>query len=145
MVVKLIRWPSWPPFHSKKFEVIIVIRRLEGLRLAQSEGENMLGCEIKWRGQKGIALGSLRRSVKRNLTNKVVVGDDGLVEWNEGFQSVCSFSYYKEGVFNPWEVSFTVFNVSFSSLIMILLSFFLSFFYFFYFLVLVFIIIIIIM
>ena len=90
----------------------------------------MLGCEIKWRGQKGIALGSLRRSVKRNITNKVVVGDDGLVEWNEGFQSVCSFSYYKDGVFNPWEVSFTVFNVSFSSLIMILLSFFLSFIFF---------------
>ena len=127
MVVKLIRWPSWPPFHSKKFEVIIVIRRLEGLRLAQSEGENMLGCEIKWKGQKGIALGSLRRSVKKKLTKNVGVGDDGVVEWNEGFQSVCSFSYYKEAVFNPWEVSFTVFNVSFSSLIVILPSFFLDF------------------
>lgn len=90
----------------------------------------MVGCEIKWKGQKGIALGSLRRSVKRNLTKKVGVGDDGVVEWNEGFQSVCSFSFHKEGVFNPWEVSFTVFNVSFSSLIIILLSFFLGFFFF---------------
>ena len=63
MVVKLIRWPSWPPFHSEKFEVIIVIQQLEGLRLAQFEGGNMLACEIKWKGPKGIALGSLRRSM----------------------------------------------------------------------------------
>lgn len=129
MVVRLIRWPSWPPLSSKKFEAIINILRLEGLSFGQSEGENvLLGCEIKWKGPKGIALGSLRRrSVKRNLTTKMGVGDGGVVEWNEGFHGVCSFSGSKEGVFSPWEVLFTVFNVSFSSLLIILLSF-----YFFY-------------
>jgi hypothetical protein len=118
MVVKLIRWPSWPPLSSKKFEAIIVVRRLEGLSLAQTEGEKAMACEIKWKGQKG-ALRSLRRPGKRNHTKEVGVGDGGVVEWNETFRSVCSFSGYKEGVFNPWEVSFTVlFYVS-------LLSFFL--------------------
>jgi hypothetical protein len=107
MGVKLIRWPSWPPLSSKKFEAIIVVRRLEGLSLAQDEGEKSLMCEIKWKGQKG-ALRSLRRPGKIHLTKEVGVGDGGVVEWNETFRSVCNFSGYKEGVFSPWEVSFTV-------------------------------------
>ncbi|KAG6630792.1 hypothetical protein I3843_13G036800 [Carya illinoinensis] len=109
MVVKLIRWPSRPPLPSRKFEAIIFIHRIEGLCSAQSEGEKALVCEIKWKGQKG-ALSSLRRSVKRNFTKEVGVGDDGVVEWNEGFRSLCSFSSHKEGVFVPWEVSFSVLN-----------------------------------
>lgn len=108
MGVKLIRWPSWPPRPSKKFEVIIVVRRLEGLSLAQDEVEKALVCEIKWKGGQKGGLRSLRRSGKRNLTKEVGVGDGGVVEWNETFRSLCSFSGYKDGVFSPWEVSFTV-------------------------------------
>lgn len=122
MVVKLIRWPSRPPLPSKKFEAIIFIHRIEGLCLAQSDGEKALVCEIKWKGQKG-ALSSLRRSVKRNFTKEVGVGDDGVVEWNEEFRSLCSFSCYKEGVLFPWEVSFTVLNVSLSSVLQYIFSF----------------------
>lgn len=65
--------------------------------------------EIKWKGQKGIAL---KRSVKKNFTEGGVLGGDGVVEWNEKFQSVCSLVRQKEGLFYPWEIVFTVFKVS---------------------------------
>jgi hypothetical protein len=87
MVWKLIR----RPLSLKKFEAIIVVRRLEGLSLAQTEGDKAMVCKIKWKGQKG-ALRSLRRHGKRNLTKEVGVSE-------------CGFSGYKEGVFSPWEFS----------------------------------------
>ncbi|KAG2669515.1 hypothetical protein I3760_14G037900 [Carya illinoinensis] len=76
MVVKLIGWPAWPPPSSKKFEAILLVRRLEGLTLTQFESGKALVCELKWKGQKG-ALSLLRHSAKRNFTKEVGVGDDG--------------------------------------------------------------------
>ncbi|XP_059628522.1 uncharacterized protein LOC132271220 isoform X2 [Cornus florida] len=120
MVVKMMKWRPWPPLSSKKFETKISIRRLEGLRVSSEavaekrvvfEEFSRLSVEIKWKGSKGKALRSLRRSVKRNFTKEEGFQDHG-VEWNEEFSSVCSFSEYKEGVFHPWEVAFTVFNGS---------------------------------
>ncbi|KAA8539063.1 hypothetical protein F0562_025755 [Nyssa sinensis] len=114
MVVKMMKWrPS-----SKKFEAKIVVRHLEGLCISQGVTEKRpafddfarLTVEIKWKGSKGNALSSLRRRVKRNFTKEEGLREDGVVEWNEEFGIVCSFSAYKEGVFHPWEVAFTVFN-----------------------------------
>ncbi|XP_021833107.1 uncharacterized protein LOC110772924 [Prunus avium] len=110
MVVKMMRWPPWPPISTKKFEVVIVVGRLEGLDKTQFEGERRAVVEVKWKGQKGKALGSLRRSVKRNFTKEGGISDDGVVELQEEFRSLCSFSGYKEGMFYPWELSFTVFD-----------------------------------
>ncbi|XP_008231958.1 PREDICTED: uncharacterized protein LOC103331128 [Prunus mume] len=110
MVVKMMRWPPWPPISTKKFEVVIVVGRLEGLDKTQFEGERRALVEVKWKGQKGKALGSLRRSVKRNFTKEGEIRDDGVVELQEEFRSLCSFSGYKEGMFYPWELSFTVYN-----------------------------------
>lgn len=109
-----MRWPPWPPLLSKKFEVIIVLRRLQGLDLGKEvESGRRLRIEMKWKGgQKGMALGSLRRSVKRNFTKESEVGDDGVVDWDEEFRSLCNFSGPKEGLFYPWELTFTVFTVS---------------------------------
>ncbi|XP_047260767.1 uncharacterized protein LOC124894049 [Capsicum annuum] len=74
-----------------------------------------LRVEIKWKGSsKGISLnlGSFnRRSVKNNFTKEECLKEDeGIVEWNEKFLSVCKFSGWKDGVFQPWEVVFTVIN-----------------------------------
>ncbi|BBG96899.1 hypothetical protein Prudu_005852 [Prunus dulcis] len=80
MVVKMMRWPPWPPISTKKFEVVIVVGRLEGLDKTQFEGERRALVEVKWKGQKGKALGSLRRSVKRNFTKEGEIRDDGW--WN---------------------------------------------------------------
>lgn len=79
-----------------------------------------LTVEIKWKGPK-LALSSLRRTaVKRNYTREVEVEvegeqrqENGVVEWDEEFQSLCNLSAYKDNVFHPWEISFSVFNVSF--------------------------------
>ncbi|KAH7536884.1 hypothetical protein FEM48_Zijuj03G0033400 [Ziziphus jujuba var. spinosa] len=112
MVVKMIRWPPWPPLLSKKFEVRILVKRLKGLDIGgEFEGERKVGVELKWKGQKGMGLGSLRRSVKRNFTKESDVSDDGVVEWDEEFQSLCNFSGPKEGLFYPWDLTFTVFTV----------------------------------
>ncbi|KAJ1435780.1 hypothetical protein SESBI_04730 [Sesbania bispinosa] len=113
MVVKMMRWPPWPPLSSKKFEAVVIVQRLQGSSLLQPEEEvRSLVVEIKWKGQKGVALSSLRRSMKRNFTTEVAVRDAGLVEWNQEFRNVCTFTGYKENMFYPWEVMFTLSNVS---------------------------------
>lgn len=66
--------------------------------------------EVRWKGPKA-ALSSLRRTVKRNCTREEEVRD-GLVEWNEEFESVCSLTAHRENSFHPWEIAFAVFNVS---------------------------------
>ncbi|GLT88700.1 hypothetical protein SLE2022_067150 [Rubroshorea leprosula] len=117
MVVKMMRWPPWPPIMSRKFEAVVVVHRLEGVSLVQFDkekeldgGKKRLVVEVKWKGQKSLGLGSFRRSVRRNFTEEGGVRGDGVVEWNEEFKSICNLSGYKEGVFFPWEVAFTVFN-----------------------------------
>ncbi|KAA8516821.1 hypothetical protein F0562_017069 [Nyssa sinensis] len=114
MVVKMMRWRPWPPLLSKKFEVRLVVRRLDGYNPVHAEPEKERGVaglavEIRWKGPK-IALSSFRRTVKRNFTKEEVVGPNGVVEWEEEFQSVCNLSGYKDNVFHPWEIAFTVLN-----------------------------------
>ncbi|KAM6547775.1 hypothetical protein CsatB_019451 [Cannabis sativa] len=115
MVVKMMKWRPWPPLPAKKYEVRLVVRRLEGCDLVRegSGGEpGKLTVEIRWKGPK-MALSSLRRpAVKRNFTREVDASsiENGVVDWDEEFQSICSFSPYKDNVFHPWEIAFTVFN-----------------------------------
>ncbi|MBA0607922.1 hypothetical protein Godav_020185 [Gossypium davidsonii] len=113
MVVKMIRWRPWPPLVSKKYEVKLMVRRLEGWDLKR-EGEEKpekLAVEIRWKGPKA-SLGSLRRTVKRNFTKEVDggVGQNGVIIWDEEFQTLCSLSAYKDNVFHPWEIAFSVLN-----------------------------------
>ncbi|KAJ6433080.1 hypothetical protein OIU84_020167 [Salix udensis] len=113
MVVKMMKWPPWPPLSSRKFEVKLIVHKLQGLYLAQDEEQNndeskkRLVVEIKWKGQKGIAL---RRSVKSNFTEKGGLEGDGVFQWNEEFITVCNLSGNKDGVFLPWEIAFVVFR-----------------------------------
>lgn len=115
------KWRPWPPLSSKKFEARVVVHSIKGLIISKEGAlglqslENLM-VDIKWKGPGKInPLSSLRnRSVRRNFTKgeplRVV---DGVVEWHEEFHSVCNFSGYKGADFLPWEVAFTVFNVSF--------------------------------
>ncbi|KAL2503258.1 hypothetical protein Fot_37106 [Forsythia ovata] len=116
MVVKMMRWRPWPPLISRKYEVKLTVKSLEGSDWVQEgvEKDNGgLAVEIRWKGPK-ISLGSLRRTVKRNCTREEIVkrvdGPEGsvLVEWDEEFHSVCNLSGYKDNAFHPWEITFTV-------------------------------------
>ncbi|KAJ6756167.1 hypothetical protein OIU79_028555 [Salix purpurea] len=132
MVVRMMRWRPWPPLVSKKYEVRLIVRRMEGWDRVReavaaapgtSSGDDVkdisekLTVEIRWKGPK-LALSSLRRTVvKRDFTKEVEVcgggeGEDGgvLVEWDEKFESLCTLTAHRENVFHPWEISFTVFN-----------------------------------
>ncbi|KAM3234709.1 hypothetical protein P3L10_014745 [Capsicum annuum] len=82
MVVKMMKWMSCSPLlSSKKYEAKITVNCLK------------------------------ERSVKKNFTKEECLKKDkGIVEWNEEFLSVCKFSGWKDGVFQPWEVVFTVIN-----------------------------------
>ncbi|KAJ6323190.1 hypothetical protein OIU77_012928 [Salix suchowensis] len=112
MVVKMMRWRPWPPLSSRKFEAKVIIHKLQGLNWVQDgeqdndESKKRLVVEMKWKGQKGIAL---RRSAKRNFTEEGGFCGDGVFEWNEEFNSVCNLSGNKDGVFLPWEIVFAVF------------------------------------
>ncbi|XXG65388.1 hypothetical protein AAC387_Pa05g3102 [Persea americana] len=115
MVVKMMRWRPWPPLVSKKFEVKLVLVRVEGLHLLSKEaGEEekkkkrlRLMTEVRWKGPKA-ALSSLRQTVKRNFTKEEDLRSDGVVEWNEEFRNVCNLSANKENVFHAWEIVLTV-------------------------------------
>ncbi|KAI4300532.1 hypothetical protein L6164_033901 [Bauhinia variegata] len=119
MVVKMMRWRPWPPLVSRKYEVKLIVKRLEGCDLAREcadkgTGEvRRLSVEIRWKGPK-LTLSSLRRvAVARNFTREVEVDaltDHGVVRWDEEFHSLCNLSAYKDNVFLPWEIAFTVFN-----------------------------------
>lgn len=112
----MMRWRPWPPIPSRKFQAKLNLYRLEGLcasaeKPLEIQDFSQLAVEIKWKGSKGNGLSYLRRSVRRNYTKEERLREGGEVEWNEEFQSVCTFSgYNKEGLFQPWEVVFTVFN-----------------------------------
>lgn len=112
----MMKWRPWPPLISKKFEVKIFVGKLENLvhEVASAVGGGGVAVEIRWKGPPKIALSSFRKTVKRNCTREEGVknGPDGavLVEWDEEFQSLCNLSGYKDNVFHPWEIAFTVLN-----------------------------------
>ncbi|XP_023005801.1 uncharacterized protein LOC111498694 [Cucurbita maxima] len=111
MVVKMMKWRPWPPLVSRKYEVRLVVKKLEGLDGVADKGVDKLTVEIKWKGPK-MALSPLRRTaVKRNYTKEAYgVDQNGVVQWDEEFHNVCTFSAYKENVFHPWEIVFSAFN-----------------------------------
>nr|XP_009771276.1 PREDICTED: uncharacterized protein LOC104221840 isoform X2 [Nicotiana sylvestris] len=120
MVVKMMKWRPWPPLSSKKIEAKIIVNCLKDFNFMSNvqmgfQDFEKLRVEIKWKGSKSssLNLSSLTRrssSVKKNFTKEESLKENGVVEWNEEFQSVCNFSANKDGVFHPWEVAFTVFN-----------------------------------
>ncbi|KHN43602.1 hypothetical protein glysoja_002185 [Glycine soja] len=113
MVVKMMRWR--PPLLSKKFQVRLHVRRLQGCDLLQNaalQGSRLV-LEIRWKGPK-LILGSLRwNSVARNFTKEADFELDGgaaVVHWDEEFQTMCNLNGYRDNVFHPWEIAFTLFN-----------------------------------
>ncbi|KAI3705416.1 hypothetical protein L1987_75653 [Smallanthus sonchifolius] len=116
MVVNVIKWRPWPPLMSKKFKVKLVVKKMEGGSCdpvhADPRKEYHRAVEIKWKGPK-ITLSSFRRTVKRNFTREEkVVDPNGVVQWDEEFQTICTLSGYKDNAFSPWEIGFTVLNGS---------------------------------
>lgn len=113
----MMRWRPWPPLVSKKFQVKLMVNSLEGWcftggDLLHAGAHNKCLVEIKWKGPK-IALSSLRRTVKRNVTKEEALDSNGVVLWDQQeFCNVCTLSGIKDTVFHPWEISFTVLNVS---------------------------------
>ncbi|KAF5783774.1 putative NT-type C2 domain-containing protein [Helianthus annuus] len=116
MVVKMMKWRPWPPILSRKFEVKLVVKKMEFGGCdpvhADTEKDYHRVVEIKWKGPK-ITLGSLRRTVKREVTKDgSIVDPNGVVLWDQEFCSVCTLSGYKENEFLPWEIGFKVLNGS---------------------------------
>lgn len=110
----MMKWRPWPPLVSRKYEVRLVVKRLEGLDPPKDgKGVDKLTVEVKWKGPK-MALSPLRRTaVKRNYTKEADgLDQNGVTLWDEEFLSVCTLSAYKENVFHPWEIVFSAFNVS---------------------------------
>ncbi|CAL9157813.1 uncharacterized protein LOC135588341 [Musa acuminata AAA Group] len=112
MVARMMRWRPWSLLQSKRYEMRLVVRRIEGL----PETGSGLGAraaavaEVRWKGSK-TPLSSLRRGgVRRNRTREEEVREGGVVEWDEEFLTACTLSAHKEnGAFLPWEIAFAVF------------------------------------
>ncbi|KAD7479872.1 hypothetical protein R6Q59_008704 [Mikania micrantha] len=120
MVVGMMKWRPWPPISSKRFETKIIIRHLQGLveNTATADGDSQdlskFAVEVKWKGcnKSNNPLSFKRRSVRRNVTKEGSLQDNGIIEWNEEFVSVCNLFCLKDGGFNQWDVAFTVFDGS---------------------------------
>lgn len=120
MVVKMIKWRPWPPLLSRKFQVKLIVKKMElGVCDPVHEGVGKGYCravEIRWKGPKT----TFRRTVKRDCTKEVMVLEsNGVVLWDEEFISICTLSGCKENVFYPWEIGFNLLNVSFLLLLLI--------------------------
>ncbi|CAM8959569.1 unnamed protein product [Rhodiola kirilowii] len=116
MVVKMMRWRPWPPMVTRKYDVKVCVRRLEGADRACGEVGVESECvklavEIRWKRHR-VGFSSLRRCVNRNLTKEVGLGKNDVVCWDEEFQSVCSLSGYKDNLFHPWVICFNLLNAS---------------------------------
>ncbi|KAL2345317.1 hypothetical protein Fmac_006602 [Flemingia macrophylla] len=116
MVVKMMRWRPWPPHASRKYEVRLIVQSLQGcdlLRDAARQGSRF-ALQIRWKGPKS-TLASLRRSsVATHVTREADVllhdGAAALLQWDEEFHALCNFNGYRDNVFHPWEIAFTLFN-----------------------------------
>ena len=115
MVVKMMKWRPW---QSKKLEARITVHHLKSSLVGDDDESNSrYSVQIKWKGARGISLTSLRRkSVRRNFTKEMLLNQHGIASWEEEFRCFCAFSANKDALLHPWEVSFTLFNVSSLSL-----------------------------
>ncbi|XP_062215080.1 uncharacterized protein LOC133915791 [Phragmites australis] len=119
MVARMMRWPRPPA--ARKFRVRLVVRRAEGLpppavepsspdqEAAGCKPSRVVAAEVRWKGARASALGSLRRSaVRRNRTRA-----EEAAAWEEEFESVVTLvaASQREGAaFQPWELAFCVFS-----------------------------------
>ncbi|BAT83780.1 hypothetical protein VIGAN_04100100 [Vigna angularis var. angularis] len=70
--------------------------------------------QIKWKGPK-LTLSSLRRNaIAKNFTREAQPQPDDVVFWDEEFHTLCTLSAYKDNAFHPWEIAFSIFNISIS-------------------------------
>ncbi|KAJ0643302.1 hypothetical protein HanRHA438_Chr16g0738091 [Helianthus annuus] len=114
MVVKMMKWRPWPPILSRKFEVKVVVKKMEFGGCdpvhADTEKDYHRVVEIKWKGPK-ITLGSLRRTVKREVTKDgSIVDPNGVVFVGSRILFSLYPFWYKENEFLPWEIGFKVLN-----------------------------------
>ncbi|CAN6310021.1 unnamed protein product [Urochloa humidicola] len=126
MVARMMRWPR--PLAARKFRVRLVVRRAEGLpspppapaaaaepaasperEAAGAAPPRAVAAEVRWKGPRASALGSLRRAaVRRNRTREEVGA-----AWEEEFECVVTLAAasQREGAaFQPWELAFCVFS-----------------------------------
>lgn len=113
----MMRWRPWPPLVSRKYQVRLVVRKLLGCDLLRESAPNgsRFTVEVKWKGPRSTLGSLLLNSAARNFTGEADVVVDGggaaVVNWDEEFQSMCNLTAYKDNVFHPWEIAFTLFNV----------------------------------
>ena len=121
----MMRWRPWPPLVSKKYEVRLVVKTLtlHGCDLVRPAADKGLVLQIKWKGPK-LTLSSLRRNATvRNFTREAQPQPNDVVLWDEEFHTLCTLSAYKDNAFHPWEIAFSLFNVSLSFSLSLYFSF----------------------
>ncbi|KAG6520234.1 hypothetical protein ZIOFF_017272 [Zingiber officinale] len=105
---RMMRWLQWGSAKNKKYEVRLVVRRIEGMPKKSA----VAAVEVKWRGPKTV-LKSLRRDrVRRSWTREEEIREGGVVVWDEEFLIACTLTALKgdAAAFIPWEIAFTVYS-----------------------------------
>lgn len=86
----------------------------------ENERDKALFIEVKWKGSKkhggpsGVLMAPFygRSRCQKNYTGKGFPGKGEIVEWDDEFESLCSFGLKQSGSFSPWDLTFTLLHVS---------------------------------
>ncbi|XP_030951386.1 uncharacterized protein LOC115974944 isoform X1 [Quercus lobata] len=116
-----MKWSPWAAGVVKRLHVKVNQFKLEGFCEQKVEDDGGDGDEdddkivviaMKWKGPKaGLGLVPFYRTStrQRDYTNQRCSSNKGQpIEWDDEFESVCSFSISKDGSFGPWDVTFDV-------------------------------------
>ena len=101
---------------TKKIQVTVKGLKLEGLEYEGQEKVKM-AIEVKWEGGSKSGFSSFYKKSQSLISNEIEIHKlGGLIEWNNEFDNICSFSinnYKNPNSFAPWIVSFHILYVSF--------------------------------
>ena len=116
-----MRWP-WPPA-ARKFSVRLVVRRAEGLQPPSPPAAEdvdvaaKVAVEVTWKGPKARWKG-IRVCRNRTRLEAASSATAAAVEWEEEFEDVVTLtaaSHRRKAAapaFHPWDLCFSVLNVS---------------------------------
>ncbi|XP_004291454.1 PREDICTED: uncharacterized protein LOC101310190 [Fragaria vesca subsp. vesca] len=112
----MMKWSPWPGGSTRRFHVKVNQLKLHGFS-CENERDKALFIEVKWKGSKkhggpsGVLMAPFygRSRCQKNYTGKGFPGKGEIVEWDDEFQSLCSFGLKQSGgSFSPWDLTFTL-------------------------------------
>ncbi|KAI5355112.1 hypothetical protein L3X38_008007 [Prunus dulcis] len=109
-----MKWSPWTRGGTKRFHVKVNQIKLEGFdyngKVVGDEKQRVgVVVEVKWKGSQAPFYGRRSSRHQKNYTShRFLSRGHEVVEWDDEFQSLCSFGWKQGGAFSPWDLTFTL-------------------------------------